>query len=479
MPVIITTAWAKGVDGDWNTESDWTEGVPLQGGTALITVNGTYTVTSSQANSVGNLEMQKKATLAIDADTFDLKTGTGTGALDGTITLGDGTSLDLGADSTSPTFDNNGAINIIGSDPTSILISGNVTLNGKGKINLENDASQIVSDGSAAILTNSNTISGVGTIGDSHLTFVNAAKGVIDANNSDSPLVIDAASFTNYGLMEATKGAELGLEGEISQTGNGRITVAAGSTVASDNDGASIEGGAISTAKGSFFGALGGDMEVSTATPLKNAGMIESRNNVLTIVGSVKNSGTLYVDDTGVMTISGAVTGGTAQLDGGNIEFGGPSSAKVVFGQSGGASSTLILDQPTEFKGTIAGMTNSAMQLIDLEDMPWTDHPSTNLETKGKTLVLTVTDPVKNVTAVFKILAIGGGGESGGGSSMASDGSTLVYGFDGAAAVPSSVPLLVQSMASFAESGGVAASGSGNLSDHHQSSELLAAPHHG
>src|ERR1700754_2541960 len=83
---------------------------------------------------------------------------------------------------------------------TGLMISGNVSLTGGGKVTMTDDAHNfIVSDGSDATLTNSDTISGAGTIGDGHLTLVN--DGTIDATGSHA-LIIDTGvdnSFTAAG----------------------------------------------------------------------------------------------------------------------------------------------------------------------------------------------------------------------------------------------------------------------------------------
>src|ERR1700733_11539817 len=89
-------SWASSGNGDWNTASNWTNGVPPAGGTALITASGTYTVTSSRENTVETLEMATGATLAINAHDFNLTKGTGSGALAGTIEISSATSLVLG-----------------------------------------------------------------------------------------------------------------------------------------------------------------------------------------------------------------------------------------------------------------------------------------------------------------------------------------------------------------------------------------------
>ena len=172
MPVI-TTAWAAAVNGDFNTASNWTNGVPAAGDTALITAKGTYTITSGmKANSVATLAMAKGATVGINDFDLAITQGSETAALAGTIDVNQGTSLALGTSATDTAFNNTGSIALNGSPKfvADLIVAGNVTLNGKGKIELQNGDGQIVSDGSAATLTNSNTISGAGTIGDSHLT---------------------------------------------------------------------------------------------------------------------------------------------------------------------------------------------------------------------------------------------------------------------------------------------------------------------
>ena len=206
--------WAHGVAGDWNTGSNWTPpGVPGANNTALITTAGTYTVTSAQANSVGLLNMAATATLALSGNELDVTAGTGAGALAGKITIADAAVLGLGTTAKATTFNNSGtvALNSTG-DTTDLKISGAVTLAGAGKVTLSDNANnQIISNGSAASLTNGNatagnTISGAGTIGDSHLTLSNQAKGIIIGNGLNNALTINtgANAITNLGILEGT-----------------------------------------------------------------------------------------------------------------------------------------------------------------------------------------------------------------------------------------------------------------------------------
>jgi len=151
---MTITTWTNTAGGDFNHAANWNNGVPSSSSdTALITAKGTYTVTVSQADVVGTLQTAKGATVTIKpTESFDVTAGTGTGkgTLAGTIDVGNLGELDLGTDAANTTFNNSGAINLQSTgDPTDIFIAGNVTLSGKGKVNLEDD-SNIVSDGSAA-----------------------------------------------------------------------------------------------------------------------------------------------------------------------------------------------------------------------------------------------------------------------------------------------------------------------------------------
>ena len=478
-------AWADGAGGDWNTASNWTPtGVPAAGDTALITTAGTYTVTSSQANSAAILEMAKTATLAITGGALDVTSGTGSGALGGTITVADGTSLGLGTDATSTTFNNAGTISVLaGADPTGLVISGTVTLIGKGKIDLSGINDQIVSDGSAATLTNGgtksgNTISGLGTIGDGHLSFVNQVKSIIDANDAGGgTLAIDTQSFTNSGTLEATGQGVLELDGDISNLGKSQVkAAAAGAGI--DLDDARIVGGAISTVKNSFLDSTGGKSALDNTAAIKNAGRLGAEGGDLIVAGAVKNSGVLDANGN-LLDIGGTVTKGQADIEGaGEIKFEAASSTNVTFAI--GSKGTLDLGDPLQFTGTVAGMTLGAS--IDLGNILAADDPTLSFPKPG---LLAVFDPVSKVTDTIKY--------SGPGAFMlgdAADGTTLVTSTlavdppANTASVPHhSAHLLRQAMASFGAGSGVAEAPAVSSAAGGMSPDMLAAvsqhAHHG
>jgi hypothetical protein len=138
-----------------------------------------------------------------------------------------------------------------------------------------------------------------------------------------------------------------------------------------------------------------------------------------------------------------------------------------------GSTGVLFLGDPTNFTGTVAGMSTNTGASIDLNNIAFGAHPIVSqLSANG---VLTVT--AGNI--IDKIKIVGGGSFS---ATMAPNGSTLI---SDPPANPASVPnssaqLLVQSMASFGASSGITGWSTGNLMENHTSSDFLAATsHHG
>lgn len=475
----MTNSWAHGVSGSFDTLSDWTAGVPAAGSTALITAAGTYTVTSSKHNSVGVLNMAKNATLAISTDNFDITLGTGTGALDGTITVADAARLVLGTAATSTTFDlDTGSIDLqSGADATKLRIAGTVTLDGNGKINLSGDGgAEIVADGSAATLTNAETISGQGLIGGPLLNFVNAGKGIIDATTGGNVISIEANQFTNSGLLETTGSGDLFFGTDITQTARGNIKID-GTGAKAQLEFATITGGMVSVGAGAFLGALGGggsSVLKDQTQPIANAGEIDATASSLIIEDSIKNTAgaSLVVGNGREFEIIGAVTGGKMEIqDTGQMILAGPSSANVTF--SGSSPGLLELSDATKFTGTVAGMLANPGSGIELFNIAIDDNPAINFHNH----VLTVSDPITHVTDTIKISgAVGAFSATGIGS-----GNTLITD-PPPSMLNRGAQLLTQAIASFGASSGIVGPGTGNLSDNLTSSNFLASNtlhHHG
>ena len=400
----MTNSWKKAVSGDWNTASNWTAGVPVYGSTALITLPGTYTVTSSQANAVGTLEMSSGATLSIASHEFDVTSGTGAGALAGKITIAGSATLGLGVTSTISTFTNTGTIADATLSPSTLAINGVVTLTGNGKITLTNG--QILGGGTNDTLINGNslsgnTISGNGQIGEGALNFVNGTKGVIAV--SGFMLSVDTNTFSNSGLVKATGVGDLELLSDISQTATGKIEASAGFALIELKNDANVIGGTVSIAnKDAELRVDSGTSLIDAATTITNEGTIYAYGGNLLIAGAVTNTstGTLFAGAGNTLDISGTVTGGTAHVVGASqLDFGGPSSAKVTFDPS--SPGILILRDATKFTGTVAGMAANPSASIDLENIPFGDGPKVSFN--KSTGLLIVTDAVAGITDKIKI----------------------------------------------------------------------------
>jgi hypothetical protein len=178
----------------------------------------------------------------------------------------------------------------------------------------------IGSDGSAATLTNYDTISGAGTIGDAHLTLVN--EGTIDATGFNA-LIIDTGHNTS---------TSVGIIGDLQVTNDGTLEASSGSTLLIEDN--VVNNGTIVAEKSSGF--------------LPSVG----------ITGDVSGTGSIEIFKGGVVEIGGSVSSGQT----------------VTFEQSNG-SGLLILDDSHDFAGTLKGLTEAPIESqenhVDLKDLAY------------------------------------------------------------------------------------------------------------
>ncbi len=270
-----------------------------------------------------------------DFNTFDGVTiASGT-----TIQVADGTILDLVG-----TITDHGTIELAASGHfTGLEISGNVSLTGGGAVTMTSDFySFITSDGSAAQLSNFDTISGAGTIGDSHLTLVNS--GTIDATGSHALIIDTGANFFTFG----------GIVGNLLVTNNvgGVLEASAGHVLQIDDN---VQNDGIIQA-----GGVGGD---SIA--------------LVSIAGGITGSGSIDIFDNGKVEVGGSVSSGQT----------------VTFESSGGGE--LILDNPKDFQGLIKILVPAAAEgsenYIDLKGISY------NVDMK---VVPGIFDPTTDITSV-------------------------------------------------------------------------------
>jgi hypothetical protein len=304
------------------------------------------------------------------------------------------------------TINNSGVITMEGGIFPWLVCDGNVTLEGRGDITMTNPTGFPLSLAPSifgGVLTNvDNTISGTGAIGQPNGlevntfdgTFINEAKGTIDADASGPLLIAGVGPDTNAGLMGATQGGTLLIESvtidNFLHHAKGTVEAGHNSTVGLEN--ATITGGFVKALSGSMIEAEQGSNTI-TGAHVKNAGTIGAESANLTIVGDVNNHKGDLDANNATLVIDGAVKGGTATLEGtGKIEFGGTSSAKVTFAANSDA--ILKLDSPSTFTGTVSGLTTG--DYIDLTNINSADNPT--LSYSSKTHELTVTDSATHVT---------------------------------------------------------------------------------
>ncbi len=141
-----------------------------------------------------------------------------------------------------------------------VLIDSNVTLQGGGTLTLSTaggGGDAVVEQGSGGLtLTNvNNTIQGSGIIGNNGMTLVNHAT--VNANTSAQGLLLISMSggLTNTGVLEASNGGILQINGvTVNNAGGGTITANAGSAV--QLYGNTVVQGGVLTNNGTFLGTV-------------------------------------------------------------------------------------------------------------------------------------------------------------------------------------------------------------------------------
>ncbi len=137
-------------------------------------------------------------------------------------------------------------------------------------------------------------------------------------------------------------------------------------------------------------GLDGSSLVIDTGSrTVTNTGTMKATGGSLYIASPLSNTGVLIADAFSLVAAQGS-TGGTAKLDdGGQIEFGGPTTTAVRFDDS--SASSLVLDDSAHFKGVIANFgklsTDQSIDLLDIDPLT-----ATKTFTPGSPNVLTVKD---------------------------------------------------------------------------------------
>ncbi|MGH9774471.1 MAG: SBBP repeat-containing protein [Candidatus Acidiferrales bacterium] len=355
------TFWLGGT-GNWSTAADWnTNSVPNSATTDVCIDNG------NNVNSVVTLDVTVNVrTLTIDAGD--------------TLIISDGQQLDVNGN-----ISNSGQITLAAASAQTFLrIVGAVSLTGSGTVTLTTSGvgPAIIDQvgGSNPTLTNvGNTIQGQGLIGGNGLALVNQAAGIINANVPGKAMqLIPNGTVTNAGLLEATNGGVLDINGAVWNNAGGTfLSSGSGSNVEFLNN-PTIQGGTLNTAGGGILGALTGQLvtfDGSTASgQVNNNGTLTATDNTQAfLLGTINNTGAIQlnaVNNQVLLRVVGAVT-----LTGsGTVTLSTSGAGQAIIDQGGGANPTLTnVNNLIHGQGQIGtnsmGLVNQAAGVINADVM--------------------------------------------------------------------------------------------------------------
>jgi len=223
-------------------------------------------------------------------------------------------------------------------DITTLLIdTTNVSLRGGGSINLSDYSDNIITGVTAsATLTNDDTITGSGLLGDGQLTLIN--DGTIDASGADALLLLDTAgnAVINDGTLDATGTAGLLIENTtINGSGGGSIN---GNGGAVELQGDVIVGG---TLEGSITIGDSASTLDGTQYVVANAGtVLVDDADQLVLIGTINNTGTIWLDSQGDATTL-EIGAANATLEGGGQITLSDNAANLIIGVSASAKLTV------------------------------------------------------------------------------------------------------------------------------------------
>jgi len=341
-------------------------GTSIQGGTLTTTNSGVLGVAASQ-------------TITLDGTTHGVLTNSGT-----YLAANNSSTILLG------TISNPGLIQVnAAANNTFLSVSGNVSLTGAGTVTLSTTGggTAIINEsGSGAVLTNvNNTIQGTGQIGNNGLALLN--QGTINASQLSTTLTVNPSGTTNPGLLEATAGT-LVLANSVLNNAGGNIKVSGASSSVQFVNGATIQGGTLTSAGGGVMGVAASNtitLDGKTQGPLTIVGTYTGANNSSTIVvGTIINTGTILISaaaNNTFLSISGAVS----LSGGGTVTMSTTGGGTPVINESGSGAVLTNVSNTIQGSGQIG---NNGLALIN--------QGTINASQTGTTLVI---NPVSTTNA--------------------------------------------------------------------------------
>ena len=353
------------------------DGDTINGGT--ISNSGTIDVTA--ASTIAGATLDPGVVTVGGGVTLTLDGGTVSGTVFTDTASGATLAVDAGASLTLTGVTDHGGALSIGSAGAVDIENGSTTLDGvsvtnNGTINV--DAKTF---SATLILDNDSTITGgTLTIGSSGLLDVEHGP-----NGPNHGATLGGVSVTDNGALDIGdlgSGAILTLDGGTTILVNGTLTINAGSML-------DVDGG-ISTIKSVDVGPLG-----SSGAHITNNGIIEaSSGGTLDIAGNVNNtSGMLEATSGGLLDVQTAISGGSAIIMAGTLEFDASSSVNVNFDNSNGYGE-LILGNPEHFSGQISGYSGTAPDAADSDQVELVNFTETGYSVQhiGSNQILTLLD---------------------------------------------------------------------------------------
>jgi hypothetical protein len=393
-----SATWVNANGGDWSNPANWLTGVvPGAGDDVLINVPGNVTITFSTGTThIHSLHSTDAFTLSagtLQVDTavqvdnnFTINGGTLKSAevVKGSNGQGvnvasyfgnptwDGVTLDADLDFSNAQYTNLTIVNgltLAGSTirlsgyNNGMTFSGDQALTGTGAVQLIGTLAHLnAANASTLTIGSTITVTGAGSIGGQAVVNM----GTVNANTNGSTLAINPATFTNGGIVEATKGGILALTG---LTGNlGTVTLADANSQASVtgtnyvvNSPITATNGETLSLLGTWTASIGVGVSVLNATlglgSTTSVAALSLTNSTLDVLaaytvaqlnpllpgnalmigpgGSVDNTGNTLSFAKNVTLAGGTLKGGTLTATGG---------AKIIVSSAGGTLDGVILN---------------------------------------------------------------------------------------------------------------------------------------
>jgi hypothetical protein len=256
------TTWTGPASGSWSTPANWNNGVPNGGAFTALVDAGNAPATSALVN--GNFSV---GTLGISAGDQ--------------VTIGNGFTFTVGS-----LVGNAGTI-LIDATGNNTALQGSFLLNGAGGVVRLSGANALLGTNGGSITNANNTIRGEGAIGGNNTDWIN--QGTVNADVAGSSIFIDprssATGFTNSGLLTASNGATLRINGQF----GGGVSNTGGTISAQDNSLVSLE---------SNLGVTGGTFTTS------GTGVIRTAAGNIIFVSGVANTGNWTLENSSTTNVT-------------------------------------------------------------------------------------------------------------------------------------------------------------------------------